>query len=155
MWQNKEDMGFCDDCGMNAFPARPEFNTVLFVITAIISIIVMIIIIGILSVLFLDFSVLLLMFIILLNPYVIYYLLQPKKYCPRCRNELSEKNLAYEPFGNKTAEVYKKHSNTSISRRNSQSLNPSPNWHCPYCGKKIRRNANFCEFCGREFEIHQ
>lgn len=146
-------MGFCDDCGMNAFPARPEFNTVLFVITATISSVVMVIIIGILFVLLFDLNVLLLIFIIVLNPYVVYYLLQPKKYCPHCRRELSKKNLNYEPFGDKEPEIYKKRANQTDT--SSPMRNPRSNWHCPYCGKAIRRNANFCEFCGREFEIHQ
>lgn len=153
MFQNKEDMGFCDNCGMNAFPARPEFNTVLFVVSAILESILTIVMIAIIFILTWAIDVLLLIFIIFLNPYIIYYLLQPKKYCPKCRKELSEKNLAYEPFGDKKPEIFKRRA--FELKKSSQRRNQSSRWHCPYCGRKIRTHARFCEYCGRKIEFSQ
>lgn len=78
----------------------------------------------------------------LLNPYILYYSLQKKQYCPRCYNKTIEKSLEYKPFGNKQPEIYKE-------------LAPSQNTqitlYCPYCGLPVQKN--FCKSCGKKLEI--
>jgi len=79
----------------------------------------------------------------LINPYLIYFSLQKKQYCPRCLRKTIEKNLEYQPFGDKEPDIYKEL--TSSSQKSPLT------WYCPYCG--IPNQGNFCKACGKKFEL--
>lgn len=79
---------------------------------------------------------------ILLNPYILYYGLQKKQYCPSCYNKTIEKSLEYKPFGDKQPEIYKEL---------ASSHNTQISWYCPFCGVPIHKN--FCKSCGKKLEI--
>ena len=148
MPQNQNDMMFCEVCKMNCYPVRPKFNILTFGIFAI-GILVILIIITIIS---LPFFIDLFLFIyfmwgfMVLNPYLIYYGLKKKEYCPRCSQILVEKNLEYQPFGEKEPEIYK--SLTPVKK-------PPIKLFCPYCGNSLIEGAKFCKSCGKKFEIQR
>lgn len=81
-----------------------------------------------------------------LNPYLIYYGIKNKEYCPRCFQKVIEKNLHYQPFGEKEPEIYK-------------SLTPNkkspPKLFCPYCGTPMSNKGQYCKSCGKKFEIER
>ena len=78
-----------------------------------------------------------------LNPYLIFYITKQKENCPRCYSKVVEKNLDYQPFGEKEPEVFK-----IISPEKK-----SVKWHCPHCGNPLTQGAIFCKSCGKKFEI--
>jgi hypothetical protein len=82
----------------------------------------------------------------LINPYLIYFGLQEKKYCPRCYSETFEKNLTYEPFGEKEPGIYKSLASTAKTPKK---------WHCPFCGNSLNQGAIFCGSCGKKFVIER
>lgn len=145
MVQDPNNMMFCESCGMNVFPTRSRFNIKTFGIFVIIMMSIFTIITIITSSIF--SGIFLFIFFMwgfmLINPYIIYYGLQKKQYCPRCFKIAGEKNLEYKPFGDKEPEIY-------------EDLAPSEKstiiWHCPYCGTPIK--GNFCKSCGKKFEIN-
>jgi hypothetical protein len=81
----------------------------------------------------------------LLNPYLIYYLVKKKQFCPRCYQKVVEKNLEYQPFGKKEPEIYKLIAPPKKSKK----------WYCPYCSNTLTEGAKFCGSCGKEFEIKE
>ena len=144
MAQDINNMMFCNQCKMNVFPSRPKFNIKVFGIFAVLMLIVVIIITFIVSTLFAE----LFLFIfymwgfMLFNPYLIYYGLRKKNNCPRCYENVVEKNLSYKPFGEKEPEIYKE------IKKNSRTL---VKWYCPYCGTPAE--GNFCKKCGKKLEL--
>ena len=147
MTQNLDDMQFCEKCKMNVFPSRPKFSIKIFsFFVLLISAIVIpltIITVPILSGLFI-FLFLMWGFMVL-NPYLIYYISKKKQNCPRCYQKVVEKNLDYQPFGEKEADVYK------LIAPDKKSFI----WHCPYCGNSLNEGARFCTICGKKFEIQR
>ncbi|MFX1419310.1 MAG: hypothetical protein ACFE9N_10360 [Promethearchaeota archaeon] len=144
MVQDPQDMMFCNQCKMNVYPSRPKFNIKIFGIMAALLLIIFTII-TIISLTIFTEIILLIFFLwgfMIINPYLVYYGLHKKQYCPRCYNKTIEKNLKYKPFGDKDPEIYK-------------DLVPSQkspvNWYCPYCGTSI--HGDFCKSCGKKFEI--
>ncbi|MFX1328765.1 MAG: hypothetical protein ACFE91_11610 [Promethearchaeota archaeon] len=148
MVQDPNDMLFCEDCRMNVFPTRPKFNIKIFGILAIFMICLLTAITFIYSIIFSGIFLFIYFMwgFMIVNPYLIYYSLQPKQYCPRCFKKTTEKNLEYKPFGDKESEIYK-------------ALTPSNNirmiWYCPYCGNAISKGGKFCKSCGKKFEIER
>jgi hypothetical protein len=147
MAQNLDEMRFCSACKMNVFPTRPKFNVKIFY-TCAVAILFVLVIITIISLTIFAELFLFIFFMwgfIMLNPYLIYYGIRRKQYCPRCYQEVSEKNLDYKPFGDKEPEIYK--------------LIAPPkkfiNFHCPYCGILLNEGAKFCKLCGKKFEIQR
>jgi len=144
--QNINEMGFCENCKMNVFPTRPKFNikifgffaVVLFILFSIITIISMSIFSSIFLFIFFMWG------FMVINPYVIYYGLKEKEYCPRCYQMVHEKNIEYKPFGDKIPEIFKA---LNVSKKKGNK------WFCPYCGTVIQ--GNFCKSCGRKFEINR
>ena len=109
MPQDINDMMFCNHCKMNAYPSRPKFNSAMFGVLAVIIFIIVAILFSIFSVI-LSEIMLFLWFMwgfMIFNPYLLYYGIKKKQYCPRCYLKLVEKNLEYQPFGNKEPEVFK------------------------------------------------
>ncbi|MFX0081658.1 MAG: zinc-ribbon domain-containing protein [Candidatus Hodarchaeota archaeon] len=147
MAQDIADMQFCENCKMNVFPTRPKFNIKIFGIFAVlISAIIIpptIVYLPILSGLFIFLFIM--WGFMLLNPYLIYYVVKKKEFCPRCFQKVVEKNLDYQPFGEKEPEVYK-----FIAPRKT-----SFNWYCPHCGNSLIEGAKFCSSCGKKFEIQR
>ncbi|MFX1302461.1 MAG: zinc ribbon domain-containing protein [Promethearchaeota archaeon] len=146
MVQDPNDMMFCESCRMNVFPTRPRFNIKIF---GSFVIIILSLLISITIIFFSVFSAIFLFIyfmwgFMILNPYLIYYGLQKSRYCPRCFKKTVEKNLEYQPFGDKQPEI-------------SITLAPSKKttiiWHCPYCGNSLSEGARFCKSCGKKFEI--
>ena len=148
MPQNEDEMMFCEKCKMNVFPSRPPFNIKTFGVCAVITLLIIIPIfyttITLLSeILFFLYFMWGFMFI---NPYLVYYSLLNKEFCPRCHQGAVEKNMDYKPFGEKEPEVYK-------------IIAPAPSktnqkiWHCPYCGSQMDYDGDFCGACGKKFEI--
>jgi len=150
MPQNKDEMMFCENCKMNVFPSRPQFNVKTFGICAVITFFIILPIfittIAFLSSIF--FSLYFMWGFMFINPYLLYYGLQKTHFCPRCHQEAVEKNLDYEPFGEKEPEVYKLITHTP-SKKNQK------NWHCPYCGSQMDQDGVFCGDCGKKFEIQR
>ncbi len=108
MHQDINTMMFCRNCRMNVFPSRPKFNVITFVICVLI---MFPIIATINLVFFFPFFVLfnfifLMWGFMLFNPYLIFYGLKKKQYCPRCYQKVIEKNLDYQPFGEKKPEIF-------------------------------------------------
>ncbi|MHA1490707.1 MAG: hypothetical protein ACTSRI_13745 [Promethearchaeota archaeon] len=108
MPQDTNTMKFCFNCRMNVFPSRPIFNVKMFVICVLI---MFPIIVTINLVFFFAFFVLfnfifLIWGFMLFNPYLIFYGLKKKQYCPRCYQKVIEKNLDYQPFGEKEPEIF-------------------------------------------------
>ena len=147
MPQNLEDMQYCKNCQMNVFPTRPEFNIKIFGFFAFSMLAILIII----TITFLSiFTELFLLFFFLwgfmvLNPYLVFYISKPKQNCPRCYQVVSEKNLDFQPFGEKVPEVYK----LIVPQKEFYNL------HCPFCGNTITKRAMFCNSCGKKFEIQR
>ena len=144
MVQNPNEMMFCNHCKMNVYPSKPKFNIKMFGIFAII---MMTVFTALTIISFTIFSeIFLIIFFMwgfmIINPYLIYYGLQKKHYCPRCYKKTIEKNLKYKPFGDKEPEIYK----ALVSSQKSPVF-----WYCPHCGTPIHQN--FCNSCGRKFEI--
>jgi len=144
MVQDPNDMMFCNHCKMNVYPSRPKFNIKIFGIFALI---MMTVFTAITIISFTIFSeIFLIIFFMwgfmIINPYIVYYGLQKRQYCPRCFKKTIEKDLKYKPFGDKEPEIYK----TLVSFQK----NPLT-WYCPYCGTPI--HGNFCKSCGRKLEI--
>jgi len=143
--QNIEDMGFCENCKMNVFPTRPKFNIKIFGFFAV----VLFILFSIITVISLSMFSSIFLFIffmwgfMVINPYVIYYGLKEKEYCPRCYQPVHEKNIEYKPFGDKIPEIFK---SIEASKKRGKV-------YCPYCGTSIQ--GNFCKSCGRKFEINR
>ncbi|MFX0188969.1 MAG: hypothetical protein ACFE8A_14685 [Candidatus Hodarchaeota archaeon] len=109
MPQDINDMMFCESCKMNAFPSKSKFNMVHFGIWTVVMFIIVLIFLASLSP-FLGGILFFLYFMwgfTFLNPYLIVYALKKKGYCPRCQQKLVEKNIEYQPFGNKEPEVFK------------------------------------------------
>ena len=129
--QDLEEMKFCKYCEMNVFPTRQKFNIKIFGICVVIMLVVFTSITILIASLF--FGVFLFFFIMwgfmIINPYLIYYSVKKKQYCPKCYQELSEKNLEYVPFGKIVPEVY----NRIAPKTKSRLI-----FYCPYCGKKWR-----------------
>ena len=109
MVQDPNDMMFCESCRMNVFPARQKFNIKIFGFFAIL----ILVIIVVLTIVFLPLLSGLFIFIfvmwgfMLFNPYILYYGLQKKQFCPRCFKKTIKKNIEYKPFGDKVPEIYK------------------------------------------------
>lgn len=139
---------------MNVFPTRPEFNVIVFGVFAAVLFIINVI----LSYLWASWWIFTFLFFLflfmILNPYLIYYGLKPKKYCPNCHSKCSEEpNREYEPFGPKRGEglphlPYEE----SISHPNK--VLSTIGWYCPYCGASISRKWKFCKLCGKILEIN-
>ncbi|MFX1574148.1 MAG: hypothetical protein ACFFB0_15495 [Promethearchaeota archaeon] len=148
MPQNQNDMMFCEICKMNCYPVRPKFNILIFGIFAITILIILIIITTISFSFFTD----LLLFIyfmwgfMALNPYLIYYALKKRDYCPSCYQKVVEKNLEYQPFGEKKPEKYK---SLIPVRKAPLKL------FCPFCGNSLTEGVKFCKSCGKKFEIQR
>ncbi|MFX1343799.1 MAG: zinc-ribbon domain-containing protein [Promethearchaeota archaeon] len=147
MKQEIADMQFCENCKMNVFPTRPKFNIKIFgIFIVLISAIIIPLTIIYLPILSGLFIFLFFMWgFMLVNPYLIYYILKKKQNCPRCYQKVVEKNLDYQPFGEKKPEIYK-------------FMTPPKktfNWHCPYCGKSLIEEAKFCSSCGKKFDIQR
>lgn len=146
MVQDSNNMMFCESCSMNVFPSRPRFNIKLFGLFAII----MFIVFTTITILFLSIFSEILLFVyfmwgfMLINPYLIYYGLQHKYFCPKCYSKTIEKNLDFKPFGEKEPEIFKKLSPITKSLKK---------WHCPYCGTSLNEEAVFCGSCGKKFEL--
>lgn len=148
MSQDINEMKFCGSCKMNVFPSRPKFNIKLFgIFVILISAIIIpltIISIPLLSGLFI-FLFLFYGFMIL-NPYLIYYSIKKKQNCPRCFQKVVEKNLLYQPFGEKEPEVFK-----SIAPVKK----PAIKVFCPYCGTTMSKKGQYCKSCGKKYEIQR
>jgi hypothetical protein len=145
--QNYDDMKFCNKCKMNVFPTRPLFNIKIFFFFFIIvsAIIIPLIILylpnvaaGILIFIFLIWGFL------IINPYLIIYGLKKKQYCPNCHLRVVEKNLEYQPFGEREPEIY---NNIAPTKKQKNK------WFCPYCGNKMSKKAKFCYSCGKKYEL--
>ncbi len=148
MVQDINNMVFCQSCCMNVFPTRPRFNIKIFGIFAVLMLIIFttitIVSLSILSEIFL--FIFFMWGFLIINPYLIYYGLQKKIYCPKCFDKASEKNLEYKPFGEKQPEIYKVL---------APSLKSTIKWHCPHCGNPLNKEAVFCGSCGKKFEIQR
>ena len=147
MPQNLDDMQFCKNCEMNVFPTRPEFHIKIFVVFAF-SLFVILITVTILSLSIFTELTLIIFFMwgfMILNPYLIYYIAQQKKNCPKCYQIVNQKNLDFQPFGEKVSEVY------SLITPQKKTFN----LYCPYCGQSLIEGANFCKSCGKKFEIQR
>ncbi len=146
MAQNVDEMKFCRKCKMNVFPTRPKFNVKVFGFFAII----LLIFFSIFTLIFLSIFSGIFLFIffmwgfMLINPYVIYYRLKKKENCPRCFQEVQEKNIAYKPFGDKEPEIYKV---LTPSKKSILKL------YCPYCGILVQ--GQFCKSCGKKMELQR
>jgi hypothetical protein len=147
MAQNLDDMQFCMSCKMNVFPTRPKFNIKIFgIFVILVSAIIIPLTIIYLPILSGLFVFLFFMWgFMLFNPYLIYYLVKKKQNCPRCYQKVVEKNLDYQPFGDKTPEVYK----FIAPSKKSFDL------FCPFCGNSLIEGVNFCSSCGKEFDIQR
>jgi hypothetical protein len=143
-------MNFCENCKMNVFSARPEFNTMIFVVNAVVMFIIVFILMF--SPLFYFFYFM--WFFMVVNPYLIYYGLQPKKFCPKCRSRVVEKNLGYEPFGSKKGEGLPRLPYETQTTQVTQTGPVKQGWFCPYCGAAISRDWKFCKACGKTLEIN-
>ena len=155
MPQDKNDMRFCNNCKMNVFPTRPEFNTLAFsVIAAVMFVIVTIFTFLAFFTLFFEMIFFLYLFMCL-NPYLIYYGLLRKDNCPKCRSKVVDKNLEYEPFGTKKGEGLPRMPYESESSNDIDKNVVSEGWFCPYCGSPISRDWVFCKKCGKTLEINQ
>ncbi|MFW9939643.1 MAG: zinc-ribbon domain-containing protein [Candidatus Thorarchaeota archaeon] len=147
MKQEIADMQFCENCKMNVFPTRPKFNIKIFgIFVVLISAIIIpltIIYFPILSGLFVFLFIM--WGFMFLNPYLLFYIVQKKQNCPRCYQKVVEKNLDYQPFGEKEPEVYK------LLAPPKKSFD----WHCPYCGNSLIEGAKFCSSCGKKFDIQR
>lgn len=148
MVQDPIEMMFCNQCKMNVYPTRPKFNIKTFGIFTIIMIISFTIITIITLTIFAEIFLLIFFMwgFMIINPYLIYYALQKKLYCPYCFKKTVEKNLEYKPFGYKEPEIYKK----LTLLKNNPII-----WHCPYCGNSLNNEAIFCSSCGKKFEIQR
>ncbi|MFX1387599.1 MAG: hypothetical protein ACFE9M_10320 [Promethearchaeota archaeon] len=148
MVQDPIEMMFCNQCKMNVYPTRPKFNIKTFGIFTIIMIISFTIITIITLTIFAEIflSIFFMWGFMIINPYLIYYALQKKLYCPYCFKKTVEKNLEYKPFGYKEPEIYKK----LTLLKNNPII-----WHCPYCGNSLNNEAIFCSSCGKKFEIQR
>ncbi len=148
MSQDINEMKFCESCKMNVFPSRPKFNIKIFglfvILISAIIIPLTIISIPLLSGLFI-FLFLMWGFMVL-NPYVFYYGIKKKQNCPRCFQKVFEKNLLYQPFGEKEPEIY-----TSLAPVEKS----PPKLFCPYCGTPMSKKGQYCKSCGKKFEIQR
>ncbi len=94
--QNINDMGFCDKCKMNVFPTRPKFNIKIFGFF----VVVLFILLSLLTVISLSIFSSIFLFIffmwgfMVINPYIIYYGLREKGYCPSVINRFMKKILS-------------------------------------------------------------
>lgn len=155
MLQDKNDMKFCDNCKMNVFPARPEFNTLVFSVIA--GIMVVIVTIYTFLAFFTPFFqiIFFLYLFMFLNPYLIYYGLIGKKNCPKCRKEVVNKNLDYEPFGSKKSEGLPSLSHEKEISKDVDGNVLSEGWFCPYCGSTIKRTWINCKKCGKTLNFNK
>ena len=148
MVQDSNDMNFCKNCKMNVYPSRPKFNIKMFGIFAII----MMAAFTVLTIIYFSIYSEIFLFIyfmwgfMIINPYILYFGLQKKQYCPRCFNETIEKNLEYKPFGDREPEIYKE-----IPPSEKSTIK----WYCPHCGNSLNEEAVFCGSCGKKFEIQR
>jgi len=148
MSQNQNDMMFCEVCKMNCYPVRVKFNILIFGIFAI-SILLILIIITIISLSFFTDLFLFIYFMwgfMVLNPYLLYYGLKKKEYCPSCYRKVVEKNLKYQPFGEKKPKIY--NSLTPVKK-------PPIKVFCPYCGISLIEGVKYCKSCGKKFELQR
>ncbi|MFX1321742.1 MAG: hypothetical protein ACFFAQ_08860 [Promethearchaeota archaeon] len=146
MSQDINEMKFCESCKMNVFPSRPKFNIKIFglfiILISAILIPLTIVSIPLLSGFFIFLFIMYgFMFI---NPYLIYYGIKKKQNCPRCFQKVVEKNLQYQPFGEKDPEVFK--SLAPVKK-------PATKVFCPYCGNPMSKKGQYCKLCGKKFEI--
>ena len=148
MSQDINEMKFCESCKMNVFPSRPKFNIKLFGIFAVIILMTLITITIITSFIFSGIILFLyyMWFFMALNPYVFYYGIKKKQNCPRCFQKVVEKNLQYQPFGEKEPEVFK--SLAPVKK-------PATKVFCPYCGTPMSKKGQYCKSCGKKFEIQR
>ncbi len=106
--QDFNEMMFCQDCQMNAFPSRPKFNAKSFGICALVLLPIIIANILLFQAFAWLFTFLFFMWgFMILNPHAIVYGLKKKQYCPRCHQKLIEKNQNYRPFGEIDPEVFR------------------------------------------------
>jgi len=139
---------------MNVFPTRPEFNVIVFGVFAGVLVIISVIL-SFLLLLWWFFTFLVFSFLfMILNPYLIYYGLKPKIYCPNCHSKCSEElNREYEPFGPKRGEGFP-HLPYEESISHPNKVLSTIGWYCPYCGASISRKWKFCKSCGKILEIN-
>lgn len=147
-------MRFCNNCRMNCFPTRSEFNTKVFGIFAVI-IFIIITVLTILLILSWFFNLMFFFYLfMILNPYLIYYGLIPKIYCPKCHSKCTEEpNKEYEPFGPKKGEGLP-HLPYEKPTSHQSNIKTREGWFCPYCGASISRNWKHCKLCGKLLEIN-
>ncbi len=148
MSQDINEMKFCESCKMNVFPSRPKFNIKLFGIFAVIILMTLITITVITSFIFSGIILFLyyMWFFMALNPYVFYYGIKKKQNCPRCFQKVVEKNLQYQPFGEKEPEIFK--SLAPVKK-------PATKVFCLYCGTPMSKKGQYCKSCGKKFEIQR
>ena len=146
MVQDFDEMKFCSNCKMNVFPSRPKFNVRIFIISAIIMLIIFTLISIISASIFSGIFLFLffMWFFMFLNPYVFYFGLKKKENCPKCYQEVIDKNLDYKPFGDKVPEIFK---TIGVPKKEQNK------WYCPHCG--IPMYGAFCTSCGQKFEIYR
>ncbi len=146
MSQDINEMKFCESCKMNVFPTRPKFNIKIFGIFSVMILIILTTITVITSFIFSGIILFLyfMWFFMVINPYVFYYAIKKKQYCPRCFQKVVEKNLLYQPFGEKEPDIYK---SLAPIKKNS------PKLFCPYCGNPMSKKGQYCNSCGKKFEI--
>ena len=146
MSQDINDMKFCESCKMNVFPSRPKFNIKIFGIFSAIMLITLTTITVITSFIFSGIILFLyyMWFFMVINPYIFYYGIKKKQNCPRCFQKVIEKNLQYQPFGEKEPEVYKSLAPVEKSL---------PKLFCPYCGTPMSKKGQFCKSCGKKLVI--
>ena len=144
--QNLDKMKFCKNCEMNVFPSKPKFDVKIFGIFVVILLIAFTSITILISSLFLGFFLFIFIMwgFMIINPYLIYYGVKKKQYCPNCYREVGAKNLEYEPFGDIKPEIYKR-----VGPVNKSNLQ----FYCPYCGYSLTERVRFCMSCGKKLDI--
>lgn len=141
MVQNQLERRLCNKCSRNVFPTRPKPNYILLFISI--------------------FS-----FFI---PYLIYYAMKPREYCPICYSKVGMINFNYPPFKgtpesydpNLISSGYVVRSEESVFEPEGEFIVYIPNQtppeeiepktdqlFCKSCGNKLNLSAKFCPKCG-------